>query len=88
MAYVNGRAFCSRMLAFLCGLESRGELLSLRFPALARATDMIPSESRKVRDPATEFEITRLTDPVSELLAAPTTCPVCRIAQYSAAVLL
>lgn len=33
------------------------------FPVLARAADPLPSQSRKLRDPATEFEITRLTDP-------------------------
>ena len=40
-------------------------------PALAHATDLLPSESKKVRDPATEFELTRLTDPVSNAWLLP-----------------
>src|SRR3954470_14388606 len=31
----------------------------------ARGTDVIPSQSKRLRDPATEFEMTRLTDPAA-----------------------
>jgi oligogalacturonide lyase len=34
-------------------------------PCVSLAAEFIPSESKKFRDPATEFEITRLTDPSS-----------------------
>lgn len=40
-------------------------------PVLAHATDSLPSESQKVRDPATEFELTRLTNPASNAWLLP-----------------
>jgi oligogalacturonide lyase len=42
-------------------------------PLLARAADVVPSQTKKLRDPATEFELTRLTDPShnSWLIAPP-----------------
>jgi oligogalacturonide lyase len=43
------------------GISRRAFVAAL--PGIACAADIIPSQSRKLRDPATEFEITRLTDP-------------------------
>lgn len=42
-------------------------------PFASRAADIYPSQSKRLRDPATEFEITRLTDPSynSWLIAPP-----------------
>ena len=43
-------------------------------PLLGRAAEVVPSQSTRVRDPATEFELTRLTNPSvnSWLIASPT----------------
>jgi oligogalacturonide lyase len=41
-------------------------------PLLSRAADVLPSQTKRLRDPATEFELTRLTDPsVNSWLIAP-----------------